>query len=77
MAQDTTDVLELQYLIKEIAREMNENLPLDLGFMLLVFHKNDGATGWATREGPDLNMDKVRSVVRDWLMRGENRIVDA
>jgi hypothetical protein len=66
-----TDTLELQYLIREIAREMNANLPDDLSFVLMIFHKGDGAVGWATREDEHKNPEKIRRVVRDWLERSE------
>lgn len=70
-----TPTHELQYLVREIAREMNENLPEDLTFLLLVFHKGDGAVGWAKRDSDD-RMDKIRGVVRDWLERAEKMVTN-
>lgn len=74
MAQEPTTTQELQYLIREIAREMGANLPDDLDFLILIFHKGDGAVGWAKRELKEPNMAKVRSVVRDWLDRADKMV---
>jgi hypothetical protein len=76
MAQETTSAQELQYLIREIAREMNDNLPGDLTFLVVVCHKGDGQVGWSTRQTSDgMNMAKIRAVMRDWLDRADKMVV--
>lgn len=74
MAQETTTTQELQYLIRQITKEFDDNMPADLGFVMLVYHKGDGAVGWSIRDKDDTAMGKARSIVRAWLERAEKMV---
>ena len=76
MISEPTKTEEIQYIVKEVSREFKENLPQDLGFLVLIYHQNDGAVGWTAREGNEA-MVKARSVVRDWLDRADRMVTHA
>jgi hypothetical protein len=75
--EEATTTEELQYLMKEIGREMGDNLPKDLGFLVLVYHKSDGAVAWTGRVEGNEQMAKARQIVRDWLDRADRMISHA
>jgi len=71
MAQTSSQ--ELQHLMREITLSMNENLPEDLGFIIILFHKGDGEVAWGKRG----EMSKVRETLRSWLDRADRMVTDA